>query len=51
MKNSNLRESTIACDTLLITDAESGVQRRVPKILTGCSMQQLHNDLIDSPDD
>ena len=51
MKNSNVRESTISRDTLLITDAESGVKRRVPKLLLECYMQQLHNELIDSPDD
>ena len=33
MKKSNVRESPIARDTLLITDAESGVKRRVPKLL------------------
>ena len=35
MKNSNVREYPISHDTLLITDAESGVKRRVPKTLTG----------------
>ena len=50
MKHSNLRESPIACDTLLITDAEYGLKRIVPKLLLECSMQQLHNDLIASPD-
>ena len=51
MKNSNLRESPISRDTLLITDAESRVKRRVPKLLLECSMQQLHNELIDLRDD
>ena len=46
-----MRESPIACDTLLITDVESRVKRRVPKLLLECSMQQLHNELIASPDD
>ena len=41
MKNSNVRESPIACDILLITDAESEVKRRVPKLLPLCSMQQF----------
>ena len=50
MKNSNVRDSPIARDTLLITDAESGLKRRVPKLLLKCSMQQLHNELIASPD-
>ena len=49
MKNSNVRESPIACDTLLITDSESEVKRGVPKILLECSMRQLHNELISSP--
>ena len=51
MKNSNVRESPIDHDTLLITDAESGVKRRVLKLLLECSMQQLHNELIASPYD
>ena len=33
MKKSNVREYPISRDTLLITDAESGVKRRVAKIL------------------
>ena len=45
-----MSESPIAHDTLLITDAESGVKQIVPKLLLECSMQQLHNDLIASPD-
>ena len=45
-----MRESPIARDTLLITDAESGVKQRVPKLLLGCSMRQLHNELNASPD-
>ena len=48
MKNSNVRESPIAHDTLLITDKESGVKRRVPKLLLECSMRQLQNDIIAS---
>ena len=51
MKNSNVRESPIAKDNLLITDAESGVKRRVPKLLLECSMRQLHNEFIALPDD
>ena len=43
--------SPIASDTLLITDAESRLKRRVPKLLLEFSMRQLHNELIDSPDD
>ena len=51
MKNSNVREYPIYRDTLLITYAEYGLKRRVPKLLLECSMQQLHNELISSPDD
>ena len=51
MKNSNMHESPIARDTLLVTDTESRVKRRVPKLLLECSMQQLHNKLVASPDD
>ena len=49
MKNSNVRESPIARDTLLIIDTEYGVKHRVPKLLLECSMQQLQNELIVSP--
>ena len=48
MKKSNVRESPISCDTLLITDVEYGVKRRVPKLLLDCSMQQLQNELTAS---
>ena len=51
MKNSNVLESPIALDTLLITDAESKLKWRVPKLLLECSMPQFHNELIASPDD
>ena len=51
MKKSNVRESPIARNTLLITNMESGLKRRVPKLLMGCSMQQLQNETIASPDD
>ena len=44
-------ESPIARDTLIITYAESRVKRRVPKLLLECSIRQLHNDIIASPDD
>ena len=40
MKYSNVRESPIARDTLLITDAEYGINWRVPKLLLECSMWQ-----------
>ena len=50
MKKSNVHESPIARDTLLITDAEYGVKRRVPKLLLECSMKQLNNELIASPE-
>ena len=51
MKNSNVRQSPITRDTLLIADADTKVNRRVPKLLLERSMQQVHNELIDSPDD
>ena len=51
MKNSNVRQSPITRDTLLIAYADSKVKRRVPKLLLECSMWQLHNELISSPYD
>ena len=48
-ENSNVLQSQINRDTLLIADADSKVKRRVPKLLLECSMRQLHNELIDSP--
>ena len=51
MKNSNVREYSIARDTLPITDAESRVKQKGPKLLPECTMRQLHNELIASPDD
>ena len=51
MKNLNVRESTITRDTLIITDVQSGVKRRVLQLLLECSMRQLHNEIIASPDD
>ena len=51
MKYSNVRKSPITRDTLLIADADTKVKHRVPKLLLECSMQQLHNELIASPDD
>ena len=51
MKNSNVRQSPITRDTLLISYADTKVKRRVPKLLLECSMHQLHNELIASPDD
>ena len=50
MKNSNVCQSPITRDTLLISDADTKVKRRVPKLLLECSMRQLHNELIFSPD-
>ena len=38
MKNSNMRQSPITRDTLLIVDADTKEKRRVPKILLECSM-------------
>ena len=45
-----MRKYPIARDTLLLTDAESGVKLRFPKLLLECSMRQLHNKLISSTD-
>ena len=50
MKISNVRQSPITRDTLLIADADTKLKRRVPKLLLECSMRQLHNELIASPD-
>ena len=47
----NVRESPITRDTLLIVDADTKEKRRVPKLLLECSMRQLHNEIIASPDD
>ena len=51
MKNSNVRQSPITRDTLLIADEDTKVKRRVPKLLLECYMRQFHNELIDSPYD
>ena len=51
MKNSNVRESPISYDTLIIADAESGVKRIVPKLLLECFMRELHNEPIASTND
>ena len=50
MKNSNVRQPPITRDTLLIADADTKVQRRVPKLLLECSIRQFHNELIASLD-
>ena len=46
-----MRESTIACDTLLITYTEYVLKRILKKLLLECTMRQLHNNLTASPDD
>ena len=51
MKNSNVRQSPITRDTLLIVKADTKVKCRVPKLLLECSMRQFHNEVIASPDD
>ena len=51
MNNSNVSESPITRDTLLIADTDAKVKCRVPKLLFECYMRQLHNELIASPDD
>ena len=50
MKISNVRQSPITRDTLLISDADTKVKHRVPKLLLECSMRQFHHELIASPD-
>ena len=46
-ENSNVRESPIACDTLHITDAESGVKRRVPNYFCNftCDICKMRSSL------
>ena len=51
MKNSNVCQYPINRNTLLIADADTIVKRRVPTLLLECSMRQLQNELITSPDD
>ena len=51
MKNSNVRQSPITRDNLLIADADTKEKSRATKILLECSMRQLQNELIDSTDD
>ena len=51
MKKYNVRQYPITSDNLLLADADTKVKRRVPKLLLECSMRQLHNELIASPDD
>ena len=51
LKNNHVRESPIARDTLLISHTSSTIKQRVPKLLLECSMRQLHNELIASPED
>ena len=45
------RQSPTTRDTLIIADEDTKVKRRVPKLVLECSMKQLHNELIASPDD
>ena len=44
-------QSPITRDTLLISDADTKVKRRVPRLLLECSMRQLQNEIIASPYD
>ena len=46
-----MSHSPITRDSLIIADADCKVKSRVPKFLLGCSMRQLQNKLIASPDD
>ena len=51
MKNSNVSQSPITRDTLLIADADTKLKLRLPKRLLECSMRQFHNEPIASPYD
>ena len=51
MKISNVHQSPITHDNLLIADADTKEKCRVPKLLLECSIRQLQNELIASPDD
>jgi hypothetical protein len=51
LKNSNVCQSPIVNDTLLIRNTETGDKQRVPKLLLECSMRQLHNELLAPPND
>ena len=42
--------ATFIYNIFYLTDVESGVKWRVPKLLLEFSMRQLHNEIIDSPD-
>ena len=46
LRNSNLCESLIIRDTLLINEQVKDDQTRAPKLLLNCYMQELHNELI-----
>ena len=46
LRNSNVRESPIARDSLLIDEDGEGIKTRVPKLLLECSVRELHNELI-----
>ena len=51
LKISNVRQSPIAHDALLIKNLESGVKRRVLTLWLKFFIRQLHNELIVSPYD
>ena len=47
---SHVRQSPITRDNLLIAEADTEEKYRVTTLLLECSMRQLHNELIASPD-
>ena len=52
MKNSNVRQYPITCDTLLIADADTKVKRRAPKLLLeysmhSCTMSSLLHQMME----
>ena len=49
LRNSNVSETTIVRDTLIIDKHGNGVRTRVPKVVPECSVCKLHNDLISPP--
>ena len=51
MDNEKFKCAWISNSLGYFTYAESGVKRRVQKLLMECSIQQLHKEIITSPDD
>eukprot|EP00978_Attheya_sp_CCMP212_P022225 scaffold66031_cov63-Attheya_sp.AAC.2 len=49
LRNSNIHESPIVRDTLLIDEQGNGDRAHVPKLLLECSMRELHNEFLIVP--